>query len=194
MRIAKSLIGASFVFVTTLMGTCAFGSWSQDWTQNSPPENSGPFTAMEFFIMPGSADVTFSGPSDISAFQGSSQVTWSSSIPRVQYSLLTGPMADTAVITTYFSSPVSSDFLLDFVLWNGALVSERQEFKWVGGHWDSVYGTLLTNSTGGFDPGTYDRTNTVGVSSASPVPTTVFLLGPSLLGLLYAGRRWMAAN
>jgi hypothetical protein len=124
----------------------------------------------------------------------SSHATWSNSIPNAKYSLLTGPIADKAFVTTYFSSPVSSDFTLDFVLWNGNKVSERQEFKWDDGHWDSVYGTLLTNGTGGFDPGKYDRTSTIEVSSTTPVPATVFLLGPALLLILYARRRWAAAN
>ncbi len=184
MRIAKSFIGASCIFFTTLVGTSAFGSWSQEWTGNYPLEAPGSFTAIEFIIMPGSPGVTFSEPSGISAFAGSSQVIWNSPIPYAGYSLLTGPMADNAVMTTWFSSPASTGFTLGFVLSDGGKVSEKLEFQWTGGHWDSVYGSLLTNNTGGFGPVTSVGANNIVPSSLTPVPATLFLLGPALLGVL----------
>lgn len=109
--------------------TLAYGCWSQEWTQNWPPEAAGPFMKMEFFIMPGPATgVTFYSATSILPVPGSSN-GWTGTIPNSSYSLLTGPQADTALLTTYFSGPRSAKFDLDFVLWNSGSVIERQEFK-----------------------------------------------------------------
>ena len=37
------------------------------------------------------------------------------------------------MLTTYFSGPLSAKFDVDFVLWDGNTVVERQEFEWLGG-------------------------------------------------------------
>jgi hypothetical protein len=100
---------------------------------------------------------------------------------------LTGPQADKAMLTTYFSGPPTATFDLDFVLWDGNSVVERQEFVWLGGSWESPAGSLLLNSTGGFDPGDYNRTGTPG--TGVPIPSTALLLAPAGLGLLLLRKR-----
>ena len=74
------------------------------------PEDVGAFTKMEFFIMPGApAGVTFAAPTSISPVPGPSN-DWISAIPNPEYSLLTGPQANSAMVTTYFSGPLSAKF------------------------------------------------------------------------------------
>jgi hypothetical protein len=159
--------------------TVAYGYWSQEWTQNYPPEAVGAFTKMEFFIMPDSpSGVTFAAATLISPAPGSSK-GWTSVLPNTKYSLLTGPLADTACITTYFSSLPSVKFDLDFVLWKGNTVVERQEFKWLGNAWDNPNGTILSNI-----PGTYDRADPPPV----PIPSTILLLMPACLGVFLLKR------
>jgi hypothetical protein len=56
-------------------------------------------------------------------------------LPNSAYSLLTGPL--------------EAVFDLDFVLWNGTSVVERQEFQWLGGSRANASGTLILNTSGG---------------------------------------------
>jgi hypothetical protein len=163
----------------------AYGDWSQQWTQNYPPESEGQFTKMEFFIMPGApVGVAFSQPTTISSSPGSSG-NWISTIPNTEYSLLTdtGSAAGAATLTTFFSGPRSAVFDLDFVLWNGGQVIETQEFQWLGGYWANPSGTLLVNAAGG---GQYNRNPS---SVPTPIPPTILLLAPAGLGVFLLRRR-----
>jgi hypothetical protein len=162
--------------------TLAWGDWSQDFTQNYPPEACGPFTKMEFFIMPGApSSVTFAAPTSIYPSPGSSG-NWVSEIPNPDYSFLTstGAVANNAILTVYFTGPASAKFDLDFVLWNGNSVIERQEFDWLGGYWQSATGVLILNSSGVFDEGTYNRS---GNFDPAPIPPTILLFAPAGLGI-----------
>ncbi len=182
------------IICTALIGISgaglAYGCWSQGFTQNYPPEAYGPFTKMEFFILPvpGAADsVTFAEPTSIFPCPRSSN-NWVSTTPNPWYSLLTstGTQANTAYLTVFFTGPRSSEFDLDFVLWNGNTVTERQEFEWLGGHWASPTGTLIENANGTFSAGDYNR-NPLGTSA--PIPPTLLLLAPAGLGVLLFRRR-----
>jgi hypothetical protein len=152
LRIAKVLLIACIgCLACSNWVTLAYGSWSQEWTQNYSPEAVGPFTKVEFFIMPDApTGVAFDAATLISPYPGSSNA-WTSVLPNSKYSLLTGPQANTALLTTYFSGPSTASFSLDFVLWNGRSVVERQEFKWLGGAWEDPHGTLLVNTAGNYD-------------------------------------------
>ena len=79
------------------------------------------------------AGVLFAAPTFISPSPGSFG-NRTSTTPNSRYSLLTdtGPDAGEAILTTFFSGPLSAVFELDFVLWNGGSVIERQEFNWLG--------------------------------------------------------------
>jgi hypothetical protein len=183
-RIMKVCLSVCIVLACSGAGSLAYGCWSQEWTQNYPPEDVGAFTKMEFFIMPGApAGVTFAAPTSISPVPGPSN-GWTSAIPNPEYSLLTGPQADSAMVTTYFSGPLSAKFDVDFVLWDGNSVVERQEFRWLGGSWESLGGTMILNSTGGFDSGDYNRSGT-----GIPIPSTALLLAPAGLALLLLRKR-----
>jgi len=182
-RIAKILLTLCIGFACSGGVNLAYGDWSQEWTQNLPPEAVGPFTKMEFFIMPGaSPGVTFEAAASISTAPGSSN-GWTSELPSATYSLLTGSQARTADITTYFSGPTSAQFELDFVLWDGNKVVERQEFKWLGGTWENPNGTLIKNTSGGYDPGSYDS------GAVVPIPSTILLFAPAGLGVFLLRRR-----
>jgi hypothetical protein len=184
-RVVKVFLTVCIGFVCSGAVTSAFGDWSQEWTQNYPPEAVGSFTKMEFFIMPGSSSaVTFEAAASISPDPGSS-TGWTSVVPNSRYSLLTGPQADTAVPTTYFPGPPKAVFDPDFVLWNGNSVVERQEFKWLGGAWKNPHGKLIKNASGGYDPGGYDRTG----ADAVPIQSTILLLAPAGLGVFLIRRR-----
>ena len=189
-RIMKVCLSVCIVLACCGAGTLAYGCWSQEWIQNYPPEDSGPFTKIEFFILPvagSSSGVTFEAPTSISPLPGSSG-GWTSTVPNSEYSLLTGPQANSAMLTTYFSSPPSVPFDLAFVLWDGSTVVESQQFEWLNGSWANPSGSLILNSSGGFDPGNYNRT---GVPSGTgiPIPTTLLLLAPAGLGLLLLRKR-----
>jgi hypothetical protein len=84
------------------------------------------------------------------------------------------------LLTTYFSGPPTAVFELDFVLWNGNSVVERQEFKWLGGAWENPRGKLLKNASGGYDRGGYDRS-----ASVVPIPSSILLLLPAFIGILF---------
>lgn len=184
-RLYKAWVTLCITLVCSGGVTLAYGDWSQAWTQNYPPEAVGPFTKMEFFIMPGAPPgVTFEAPTSISPAPGS-PTGWTSTLPNSAYSLLTGPQADTALLTTYFSGPRTAKFDLDFVLWNGDSVVERQQFEWLGGHWENPRGTLLSNI-----PGDYNRTGAVAV----PIQSTIFLLAPAGLGVLLLRKRIMSCG
>jgi len=186
-RIAKVCLSVCIVLACCGAGSLAYGCWSQEWTQNYPPEAYGPFTKIEFFIMPGSSPgVTFADPTSISPSPGSSS-GWTSTLPNSEYSLLTGPQSDSAILTTYFTGPRRDKFEVDFVLWDGSTVVERQEFDWLGGSWKNPDGTLILNSTGGFDPGDYNRTGAP--DAGIPIPSTALVLAPAVLGLLLLRRR-----
>jgi hypothetical protein len=186
-RIMKVCLSVCIVFACCGAGTSAFGYWSQEWTQNFPPEDFGAFTKIEFFIIDAPRGVTFEAPTSISLSPGSSG-GWTSIIPNSEYSLLTGPQADSATLTTYFTGPRRDKFEVDFVLWDGDTVVERQEFKWLGGHWQNPNGTLILDSSGGFDPGQYNRTGAP-VGTGIPIPSTALLIAPAGLGLLLLRRR-----
>lgn len=154
--------------------TPAHADWSQEWTQNYSPEVTGPFTKMEFLIMPGATGgVTFKSPTSISSSSGSA-TAWTSELSNSECSFLTGSMLDSAVLRTYFSGPSSAVFNLEFILWNGNSIIERQEFKWLGGHWQNPRGTLLEN-----DP----------VAPPVPIPPTILLLAPAGLGVFLLRKR-----
>jgi hypothetical protein len=136
---------------------------------------------MEFFIMPGApAGVSFEAATSVSPAPGSSS-GWTSVLPNSTYSLLTGSEADTAVTTTYFTGPATAVFDVDFVLWEGTSVVERQEFEWLGGYWENPEGTLVKNTSGGYDPGGYNRSPS---PSAVPAPSAVLLLMPACFGIV----------
>jgi hypothetical protein len=179
-RIVKVCLTVCIAFVCSGWVTLACGDWSQEWTQNYLPEAVGRFTKMEFFIMPGASDgVTFEAATSISPVPGASN-GWTSVLPNSGYSLLTGPRAKRALLTTYFSGPPTAVFELDFVLWNGNSVVERQEFKWLGGAWENPRGKLLKNASGGYDRGGYDRS-----ASVVPIPSSILLLLPAFIGILF---------
>ncbi|MFZ0930734.1 MAG: hypothetical protein WAN11_19150 [Syntrophobacteraceae bacterium] len=184
-RIAKVWVTVFFTLVSCSGATLACADWSLEWTQNYPPEHYGSFTKIEFFIMPGSTSaVTFDAPASISLAPGSSS-GWNSTLPNSDYSVLTGPSAKTATLTTYFSGPPTANFDLDIVLWNGSTVVERQQFDWLGGSWEKAQGTLILDSSGGFDAGDYNRTSETGV----PIPSTILLFAPAGLGVLLLRKR-----
>ncbi|MGO9018919.1 MAG: hypothetical protein ACLQVJ_11270 [Syntrophobacteraceae bacterium] len=179
-RIAKVWVTVFFTLVCCSGVTLACADWSLEWTQNYPPEHYGSFTKIEFFIMPGSTSVvTFDAPASISLAPGSSS-GWNSTLPNSDYSLLTGPSAKTATLTTYFSGPPTSTFDLDIVIWDGTSVAERQEFEWTGSAWGNPEGTLLLDS-----PGDYNRTSETGI----PIPSTILLFAPAGLGVLLLRKR-----
>lgn len=187
LRITKVWLVICIGLICSGGATLAYGDWSQEFTQNYPPEEYGAFTKMEFFIMPGApAEVSFAAPTSIYPTPGSSG-DWASTIPNSRYSLLTGTGADanTAGVTVFFSGARSDTFDLDFLLWNGNTVVERQEFQWLGSYWATNSGTLILNSTGGFDPGDYDRSE----GTPTPIPSTVLLFAPAGLTLLAFRRR-----
>src|SRR5208337_971551 len=155
-RIMKVCLSVCIVLACWGIGTSAYGCWSQEWTQNFPPEDFGAFTKIEFFIIGAPRGVSFAAPTSISISPGSSG-GWTSMVPNSKYSLLTGPQADSTNLMTYFSGPRTDKFEVDFVCWDGGTVVERQEFKWLGGHWQNPNGTLIYNPSGGFDPGQYNR-------------------------------------
>jgi hypothetical protein len=184
-RLYKAWVTVLLTLVCSGWVTLAYGYWSQEWSQNFPPEDVGAFTKMEFFIMPGaSPGVTFAAPSSILPVLGSSSTGWTSTIPNSAYSLLTGPPTDTAYVTTFFSGPSTATFTLDFVLWDGNSVIERQAFKWVGGSWQNQQGSLLLSATGGYSAGQYNRSE-----ETIPIPSTVLLFVPAGLGVLLVRRR-----
>jgi hypothetical protein len=191
LRITKVWLVICIGLICSGGATLAYGDWSQEFTQNYPPEEYGPFTKMEFFIMPGApAGVSFAAPTSISPAPGSSS-DWVSTIPNSQYSLLTGTGsgANTASVTVFFSGARSDTFDLDFLLWNGNTVVERQEFQWLGSYWASNSGTLILNSLGGFDPGDYDRSE----GTPTPIPSTILFFGPTGLGFLLLKKRFAVA-
>ncbi len=183
-RLYKAWVTVLLTLVFSGGVTFAYGDWSQEWSQNFPPEDVGAFTKMEFFIMPGaSPGVTFEAPSSILTAQGSS-TGWNSTVPNSAYSLLTGPPTNSAYVTTFFSGPSTATFALDFVLWDGNSVVERQEFKWVGGAWKNTQGALLLSTTGGYSAGAYNRTG-----EGIPIPSTILLFAPAGLGVFLLRRR-----
>ncbi len=187
-RIMKVCLSVCIVLACWGAGTSAYGCWSQEWIQNYPPEDFGAFTKIEFFIVGAPRGVTFADPTSISSSPGSSG-GWNSLVPNSKYSLLTGPQADSAALTTYFSGPRTDKFEVDFVLWDGGTVVERQEFKWLGSHWQNPNGTLLYNSSGGFDPGQYNRSGAPPEGTGVPIPSTALLLAPAGLGAFLLRRR-----
>jgi hypothetical protein len=191
-RIAKVFLFLGIGFLAySYWATPAAASWSQEWTQNYPPENVGPFTQIEFFIMPGApTGVAFEAVTSISPDTGSAG-DWTSVVPNAMYSLLTGPTANSAYLTTYFSGPSTASFTLDFVLWNGSSVVERQEFQWLGGAWEDPNGTLLSNV-----PGDYNRDDIAsgsGPPSLVPILSSILLLGPVGVGIFIIRRRTVGA-
>jgi hypothetical protein len=186
-RIAKICLTACLTLACCSVVTLAHADWSLEWTQNYPPEHYGSFTKIELFILPGptspALSVAFDDPTSILLGPGSSS-GWTSTIPNSDYSLLTGPLSKSATLTTYFSGPPTANFDLDFVVWNGSTVIERQDFEWLGGTWANSKGTLLLNSSGGFGPGDYDRTG-----AGIPIPSTVLLLAPAGLGVFLLRKR-----
>ncbi len=176
-RMTKALATVCLTFVCCCGATLAYGDWSQGWTQNYFPEAFGPFTKIEFFIMPGApAGVSFEAATSIKTSKG-----WTSVLTNPAYSVLTGPKATTAFMTTYFTGPTTAKFDVDFVLWDGNTVVERQEFDWLGGTWKNPQGALIKNASGGYDPGEYNRSSS---GSVVPVPSAVLLLLPACFGIL----------
>jgi hypothetical protein len=180
----------------------AYGDWSQEWIVSYRPEkdvfsgnsspvwggiccpynNLGTFTQVEFFIMPDATPgVTFEADTRIlgspKSFAG-----WTSVLPNSTYSLLAGPEVDKAYLMIYFSGPRTAKFELDMLVWDDNKVVEREEFKWLGGHWQSPFGTLLPNV-----PGQYDRTS---VGAPAPVPPSILLFAPAGLWVFLLRRRF----
>jgi hypothetical protein len=127
----------------------------------------------EFFIISGGP---FADPSQTDF----SVSGWHATLVNPQYSLATGPGADSLYWTFNFAGPSTGTIILDWLAYSGGglLGDVRVTITGTGGSFSYV------NTV---DPPSYDR-------SAIPLPATILLLGTGLLGLVGLRRQFEGGN